>query len=73
MGIIAGDRSINLILSTAFEGPNDGKVAVEDTRLDGMKDFLVVHHSHPFIMQSGEVIDQVISFLKSGMFGKSDN
>lgn len=68
LGVIAGDRTINLILSTAFDGPNDGKVAVEDTRLEGMKDFLVVHHSHPFIMKSDEVIAQVVHFLQHGVF-----
>lgn len=73
VGIIAGDRSVNPILSSAFDEPNDGKVAVEDARLSGMKDFLVVHHSHPFIMQSDEVIDQVISFLENGSFLKTNN
>lgn len=73
VGVIAGDRSINLILSAAFDEPNDGKVAVEDTRLEGMKDFLVVHHSHPFIMQSEEVIGQVIAFLENGRFRKAEN
>jgi hypothetical protein len=68
VGIIAGDRTINFLLSTAFDEPNDGKVAVEDTRLEGMKDFLVVHRTHPFIMQGGEVIEQVISFLAHGYF-----
>lgn len=68
VGIIAGDRTINLILSTAFDGPNDGKVAVEDAKLEGMKDFLVVHRTHPFIMQGGEVIDQVLHFLQNGYF-----
>jgi len=68
VGIIAGDSTVNLILSTAFDEPNDGKVAVEDTKLEGMKDFLVVHRSHPFIMQGGEVIDQVIHFLEQGSF-----
>jgi triacylglycerol lipase len=68
VGIIAGDRTINLILSTAFDQPNDGKVAVDDTRLKGMKDFIVVHRSHPFIMQGGEVIDQVLHFLEQGFF-----
>ena len=51
-----------------FEEPNDGKVAVEDTKLDGMNDFLVVHRSHPFIMQGGEVIEQTLHFLKKGHF-----
>jgi triacylglycerol lipase len=68
VGIIAGDRTINLILSTAFETPNDGKISVEEARLEGMKDFLVVHHSHPFIMKSDEVIDQVLHFLRYGYF-----
>jgi len=68
VGIIAGDRTINLILSTAFDEPNDGKVAVKDTKLEGMKDFLVVHRSHPFIMQGGEVIDQVLHFIQQGYF-----
>lgn len=68
LGIIAGDSTINPILSTAFETPNDGKVAVEETRLEGMKDFLVVHHSHPFIMKSDEVIEQIVHFLRYGYF-----
>jgi pimeloyl-ACP methyl ester carboxylesterase len=73
LGIIAGDRTINLILSTVFDEPNDGKVAVEDTKLKGMKDFLIVHRSHPFIMQGGEVIDQVVHFLQSGYFEKNNS
>ncbi len=68
VGIIAGDYTINLILSTAFDEPNDGKVAVKDTKLEGMKDFLVVHRSHPFIMQGDEVIDQVLHFIQQGYF-----
>ena len=71
VGIIAGDSTINLILSTAFDEPNDGKVAVEDTKLDGMKDFLVVHRFHPFIMQGGEVIEQVLCFLQHGYFKRN--
>ena len=73
VGIIAGDRTINLILSTAFDEPNDGKVAVEDTKLKGMKDFMVVHHSHPFIMDSDEVIDQVLHFLQNGYFKRNNS
>ena len=72
VGIIAGDSTINLILSTAFDEPNDGKVAVEDTKLEGMKDFLVVHRTHPFIMQGGEVIEQVLFFLQHGQFNRKE-
>ncbi len=71
VGIIAGDRTVNLILSTAFDGPDDGKVAVQDTKLDGMQDFLVVHRSHPFIMQADEVIEQILHFLQHGCFERN--
>jgi hypothetical protein len=37
-----------------------------------MKDFIIVHRSHPFIMQGGEVIDQVKQFLEHGFFNKED-
>lgn len=68
VGIIAGDRTVNFLLSTAFDEPNDGKVAVEDTKLEGMRDFLVVHRTHPFIMQGDEVVEQVVYFLQNGYF-----
>lgn len=68
VGIVAGDRSVNPILSTAFDEPNDGKVSLDETTLEGMNDFIVVHHSHPFIMQSDDVIDMIIYFLRNGHF-----
>ncbi len=68
VGIIAGDRTINYLLSTAYDEPNDGKVAVSETRLEGMADFIIVPHSHPFIMESEEVVEQVLLFLRYGFF-----
>lgn len=68
VGIIAGDRSIDPITSLTLPNPDDGKVSVERTKVDGMNDFLVVHHSHPFIMKSDEVIEQVRRYLNSGEF-----
>ena len=68
VGVITGDESINLILSMFIPGDDDGKVSIERAKLAGMTDFLVVHDSHPFIMQSDEVIEQTISFLQSGTF-----
>jgi len=47
---------------------NDGKVSVDDARVDGMSDFLVVPESHPFIMKADEVIAQTIYFLRHGRF-----
>lgn len=68
VGIITGDRSINFILSTFIEGDNDGKVSIERAKVAGMQDFLVLHHTHPFIMQADDVIQQTHNFLKHGKF-----
>jgi len=68
LGIITGDRSINPILSLMIPGKDDGKVSVESTKLRGMKDFLVVHRTHPFIMNDEYVFRQVVFFIKNGVF-----
>ena len=68
VGIITGNKSINLILSMLIPGDDDGKVSVERARLDGMAAFLVVPHSHPMIMKSNYVIRQTRYFLRYGRF-----
>jgi pimeloyl-ACP methyl ester carboxylesterase len=72
LGIITGDRSINLILSTMIPGPDDGKVSVRRARLNGMKDFIVIHAAHPFIMRNREAIRQTLYFLRNGLFCRED-
>jgi triacylglycerol lipase len=67
-GIIAGDRSLNPLLSSMLTGPNDGKVTVASAQLDGMRDFLVMHYSHTWLMWRKNTLHQVFSFLKSGCF-----
>ena len=73
VGIIAGDKTVNPILSMIIPGEDDGKVSVERARLSGMKDFLVVHKAHPFIMNDEDIIKQVIYFIENGRFEKSQN
>ncbi len=68
LGVVAGDRSMNWINSCMSKGPDDGKVSVESTKVEGMKDPLVVHTTHPFMMKNQRVITSVIAFLKSGQF-----
>jgi triacylglycerol lipase len=68
IGVIAGTKTFNPILSQFLPNPDDGKVSVESTKLDGMKDFITVPYSHPFIAKAPEVLEQSISFLETGFF-----
>ncbi len=71
-GVIAGSSSINWINSLIIPGMNDGKVSTESARLEGMRDFIVVPVSHPFLMTNGDVIKQTIRFLAYGCFAHDE-
>ncbi|WP_052693565.1 alpha/beta fold hydrolase, partial [Desulfosporosinus sp. I2] len=45
IGVIAGNKS-NLLLGILLLNENDGRVEVDSTKLDGMKDFIVKRYSH---------------------------
>jgi triacylglycerol lipase len=68
LGVIAGDRSIDPITSAVLDNPDDGRVSVEDTKLEGMTDFIVVSHSHAFMMRMRVPVDLTIQFLRTGAF-----
>lgn len=68
LGVIAGNRTIDPITSAVLDDPDDGKVSVEDTKLEGMSDFIVVEHSHAFMMRMERPIELAIRFLQTGSF-----
>ena len=70
-GVIAGDRSIDPITSAMLPNPDDGRVSVDDTKLDGMRDFRVVHASHAFMMRDRDVIEMTKNFLARGFFSSA--
>ena len=68
VAVIAGTFSINIVLSTYLPDPDDGKVSVASTRLEGMCAHLQQDVSHPYIMKDDSVIREVISYLDTGKF-----
>ncbi len=72
LGVIAGNRSFNPLLSLLIPGEDDGKVSVERAKIEGMQDFIVLPHTHVFMMRRPEVIRQTMHFLKQGKFDHPD-
>ena len=68
LGIIAGSRSVYPIASRFLPSPNDGRVSVASTRLDGMADHIVISTAHPLRVRDVRAIAQTIAFLQNGRF-----
>ncbi|MEN8258936.1 MAG: alpha/beta hydrolase [Thermodesulfobacteriota bacterium] len=68
VGVVAGTRSINWILSALIPDKDDGKVSIERTKLEGMNDHIEMPVTHPFMMKNKKVIAQVIYYLRNGRF-----
>jgi pimeloyl-ACP methyl ester carboxylesterase len=75
-----GDREVGSIAGTTAVGagmvlgilpePNDGTVAVDETRIPGLKDHLLLPVTHTGFLVSPEVANQTAFFLRHGMFNR---
>ncbi|MCP4423805.1 MAG: alpha/beta hydrolase [Chloroflexi bacterium] len=72
VGVIAGTRTVNLILSQFLPGVNDGRVITENTKVEGMADYIELPTSHPFIIQNAYAIRQATNFIRTGVFQKDE-
>lgn len=68
LGVIAGSRSYNPVFSSVIPGKDDGMVSVESAKVEGMKDFILLPHSHTFILKCPETARQTALFLEQGRF-----
>ena len=71
LGVIAGNRWLNPFFLPWFKGESDGTVSVASTRLAGMRDHIVMPHSHTGIIARGAVAAQVLHFLREGKFNRA--
>ena len=66
VGVIAGTLSVNPVFSAVISGRDDGCVGVEQTRVAGMRDHIVIPATHSFLMNNPLVLAQTLVFLRSG-------
>ena len=71
LGVIAGNLSIGLGRLVGTQGaPSDGTILVDETRLEGMSQHLVLRASHTGLPFSAEVARQTGAFLRFGRFSR---
>ncbi|HET8697077.1 MAG TPA: alpha/beta fold hydrolase [Gammaproteobacteria bacterium] len=72
LGLIAGDRPYGFgRLFGGFREPNDGTVAVSETRVRGAADHIVLPVTHMSMLWSRLVLDQILAFLRTGRFRRA--
>ena len=69
VGVVAGSKAAGLgKLFGGFDGPNDGTVAVWETRLPGLADHRVLPVSHTGLILSRAAAAMAADFLRQGRF-----
>ena len=71
LGVISGNRTWDPISSMLIQGPNDGKVSVESTKVPGLTDHIIIPATHTFIIYNREAWNQTLHFLVNGKFNRT--
>jgi pimeloyl-ACP methyl ester carboxylesterase len=72
IGVIAGSSGIGLgtLIAPDLPRPNDGVVTVDETRVPGARDHIVLGISHTLMLVSAGVVRQICAFLRNGAFSR---
>jgi len=73
LGIIAGHSTLDPFAKFLIPGPSDGKVSIQSTKLDGMKDHIVLKGNHIYLPYIKKNHHQTAHFLAHGCFDKTLN
>jgi len=69
IGVISGDRSLGMGgLLPGLPKPNDGIVALDETRFAQATDSITLHVGHSEMLFSSACADQIVAFLGTGHF-----
>lgn len=72
VGAVAGTRRMGIgSLLVKLSAPNDGVVTVDETRMPGLTDHVVLPVTHSGMIVSGRVAQQVCGFLQHGKFHRA--
>jgi len=71
VGVIAGTRTIDPF-RLLVGSESDGKVTLEETRVEGMADWWSLPRGHSFLMFDPVVIDQAAHFFRHGRFQREE-
>lgn len=73
LGIIAGSKKWPYVIAKfVIPGAHDGRVAVANTRLEGMKDHFIAPATHSFISWKPSTHAQAVHFILNGAFRRVD-